>query len=1083
MTRLLDAIARAATRIPSLTLALLAVITVVLAGAATTLEVDTGLEGFAPEGGAAATLDEIEERFSTTTTVQVLVDDGPGGNVLDQDTLADAVELKDRLVADPDIAPVLADDDPDDPSVVPFAVAIEAAFDGSDDELGEMDQASFESLATAVLDDGGDDATGLFSDDLETDPPRARSGLVVVDLDASAPSDERAEAARAVQRIVDETPVGEARRSVLSATAIEDGVEESLERETPILLSVSLLLVVIVLTLLFRSVVDVVVGLTGLLVSIVWMVGISALLGPGNLGLTGPFNQISIAVPVLLVGLGIDYSVHLTTRYREQRRRGDDAVMASRIALGTVGVALTLATAASVAGFLANMVTPLPPIRDFGIFSAIGIVAAFVVLGTAVPASRTLIDHRKDRRAAEAAIAEASPQDGDVAPPQDGEGVPPRPGGDGVPPQADDVAPPQDGEVQAPEPSGSPTPSNGDPLADDRDAGVTLEVPLSAFQPLAPAETAPLDDPAGGEPSPAGSDGGNGREPVAATSNGATDVERPPARWSTALTSLATRRPLLAIGATVLALALGAIAATGLSTEFDERDFLPEGEPVLLTLDRLDEQFGGDVGEQTFVLVDGDASDRDVLEAIAELPDRLVDVDDVRINDGDAEVTSPVTLRDRIAAGGEGVRERLADDLETWQDPEAAAADIDLPDELDTDAFEDELDDSVELPDDLEEALGGRLADGRSALAALVATSDPDELEADIRDQLAEDLAEDRPDDLDDQTLDELAARPAEELTLARLEEAGYPMEDLGEDELDQLEQLEALEQSGPVDSTDGQVLAAHLEVLQDEVPDEAAGVIDEDGLLVSVSTLGGQDGAERLTSTIARIAEPVEAAGGDVTVVSEPVVNQEIIDEMSAAQLIAIAISLAAAAALLVIATWFSSRAVGLGLIGIVPSLVALVLVLGAMRGLGLAFNALTATVASIAVGIGVPYGIHLTNRFREGISTFGDPDRAVREALTNTGPALVGSAMTTGLAFAVLMLSTSTPLQQFGIVSTLMIGLALLGCLFVQPSLLVLWGRRLVISGGPRRRRGTRSNQDDGPSTGADGRGEVTVPAATRS
>ena len=558
--------------------------------------------------------------------------------------------------------------------------------------------------------------------------------------------------------------------------------------------------------------------------------------------------------------------------------------------------------------------------------------------------------------------------------------------------------------------------------------------------------------------------------------------ERPPAMWSTALTALATRRPLLAIGATVVVLALGAIAATGLSTEFDERDFLPEGEPVLLTLDRLDDQFGGDVGEQTFVLVDGDAGDPSLLEATAALPDRLADVDDVRLSDGEAEVTSPVTLRDRIAASGEGVRERLAADLETWQDPEAAAADIELPDELDTDAFEDELDDAVELPEDLEEALGGRLADGRSALAALVATSDPDELEADIRDQLAEDLAEGRPDDLDDQAVDELAALSSDQLTLARLEEAGYPMDELGEDELEQLERLEALEQAGPIDSTDGEVLVAHLEVLQDEVPDETAAVIDADGLLVSVSTLGGQEGAEQLTSAIAEVATPLEVAGGDVTVVSEPVVNQEIIDELSAAQLIAIAISLAAAAALLVIATWFSSRAIGLGLIGIVPSLVALVLVLGAMRGLGLAFNALTATVASIAVGIGVPYGIHLTNRFREGISTFGDPDRAVREALTNTGPALVGSAMTTGLAFAVLMLSTSTPLQQFGIVSTLMIGLALLGCLLVQPSLLVLWGRRLVISGGRRRRGATGTDDDERRPTGSDGRGGVSVPAVTQ-
>jgi hypothetical protein len=124
----------------------------------------------------------------------------------------------------------------------------------------------------------------------------------------------------------------------------------------------------------------------------------------------------------------------------------------------------------------------------------------------------------------------------------------------------------------------------------------------------------------------------------------------------------------------------------------------------------------------------------------------------------------------------------------------------------------------------------------------------------------------------------------------------------------------------------------------------------------------------------------------------------------VSAAQLLAILISLVAAGVLLVTATLVSSRSVSLGLIGIVPSAVALVLVLGSMRVLGLAFNALTATVASIAVGIGVPYGIHLINRFRESRLRGMHADDAIRDSLRNTGAALIGSAVTTGLAFAVL-------------------------------------------------------------------------------
>ena len=947
MSRILDALARAVTRVPVLTLTVLLAVTIGFGAATTLLEVDTSVESFAPAGGRAETLTQIEDRFTTTTSVQVLVDAGPGGNVIAPSAIADVEALAEAIEDHPDVAGVLAPEAIDQPPVVSFALPFSAAGEVLDRSIEDLDRATFASLAVGVVDDGGDEVAGLFSDDLQADPPKARAGLLVVELDATADRTDREAASRAIGELVDTTDVGDARRSTLSMLEIEEGIEAALERDLPVLVSVSLLLVVLVLALLFRSVVDVTVGLFGLLASIVWMTGLAALLGPGGLDLTGPFNQVSVAVPVLLVGLGIDYSVHLTTRYREQRRRGDDAVRSSRVALATVGVALVLATLASVAGFLANIVTPLPPIRDFGVFAALGIVSAFVILSTAVPAARALVDRRRDRR-----------------------------------------------------------------------GGVAADVP---------GATGPGDD----------------------------DHRTAPA-WVRATTAVATRHPGTALAVTAVLLVGAGYAASGLSTEFDERDFLPEGEPVLATIDRLDARFGGDVSERTYLLVDGDPQDPDLLAAVAEVEEQLPTVDDVRTYEDVADRRSPSELRERVVRRGEVVREGLADDLRAWEDPEAAAQDVALPEPLDVGSFLDQLSEG-EVPDELRDALGARLPAGRDPLVALLATADPAELEATIREELAAGFAEERPDDLSDGALDELVVLEPDELTLERLATAGFPLDALSASDRERLEQLEALEAVGPVDSADGAVLRGHLDVLAEVATTDLARVLDDDGLLIAVGTQGGQD-AEPLAADLARVAAPVEAAGGSVTIVSDPLVNAEIIEELSAAQLTAIAISLAAAAALLVIATLASARVVGLGLIGIVPSVVALVLVLGAMRGIGLAFNALTATVASIAVGIGVPYGIHLTNRFREGIARGLGPDGSVRDALTNTGPALIGSAVTTGLAFAVLMLSNSVPIQQFGIVSTMMIVLALVACLLVQPALLVLWARRRLVTGGRRGRRPER-------------------------
>ena len=692
------------------------------------------------------------------------------------------------------------------------------------------------------------------------------------------------------------------------------------------------------------------------------MVGIAALLGPGVLDVVGPFNQISIAVPVLLVGLGIDYSVHLTTRYREQRARGDSPTRSARVAATTVGVALVLATIASVAGFLANLVTPLPPIRDFGIFAAIGIVTAFIVLSAAVPAARTLVDRRAERRA-------------------------------------------------------------------DRTSA------FPAMEQSAAKSSVP----------PAISPNGSHQDTNDPTSDTATGDSQTPG-WVRALTFLATRLPVPVIAIAAVLMIIGGTAATGLSTEFDERDFLPEGEPVLRTIDRMDEQFGGEVGEQTFIMIEGGVSDPELLAAVADIHDNLAGVDQVRTNGTDAEVQSFLMTRDQVVISGESVRERIASDIESWHDPEAAAAEVELPNPLDIEAFTDDLDGELDLPDEVVDALDARLPSERAAAVALASTMDPEELEDQIRDQLVEDFADERPDTLTDDALQQLAQLEESELTMHALADAGYPLTELSDDDHDMLDRLDAIEAAGDVAATDGHVLAAHLAVLQEMMPDDLASVVDDDGLLVTVSTTAGYLGAGGLVDDLEVALAPAHDAGAEIVVASDPLLNAEIIDELADAQLMAIVISLVAAALLLVIATLVSSRSVALGLIGIVPSVVALALVLGSMRLLGMPFNALTATVASIAVGIGVPYGIHLTNRFNEAIRIGLNAEESALDTLNNTGAALVGSALTTGLAFGVLMLSSSTPLQQFGTVSTLMIGLAAAGCLLVQPAMLVLWGRHRI-------------------------------------
>jgi multidrug efflux pump subunit AcrB len=114
-----------------------------------------------------------------------------------------------------------------------------------------------------------------------------------------------------------------------------------------------------------------------------------------------------------------------------------------------------------------------------------------------------------------------------------------------------------------------------------------------------------------------------------------------------------------------------------------------------------------------------------------------------------------------------------------------------------------------------------------------------------------------------------------------------------------------------------------------------------------------------------------------------------------------------------------------------------------GLMYLSGIPFGPVTATLTGLAVGIGVPYTIHIARRFEEDRSRYADISEAIRATMTNTGGALAGSALTTAAGFGILVTSTLTPFRQLGQVVAYAILLSLAGAVLVLPSLLVLWER----------------------------------------
>ena len=171
-------------------------------------------------------------------------------------------------------------------------------------------------------------------------------------------------------------------------------------------------------------------------------------------------------------------------------------------------------------------------------------------------------------------------------------------------------------------------------------------------------------------------------------------------------------------------------------------------------------------------------------------------------------------------------------------------------------------------------------------------------------------------------------------------------------------------------------------------------------------------------------------------------VVFQAISDLILASALVSLGVALAGTAAFLVFIYWLLLGRASLGLANLVPVAITVAMLAGSMRLFGLSFNAFSATILAITIGLGIDYSVHITHRFAD---EFEQRDRGVYDALERTvqgtGGALTGSMLTTVFGIGVLVLSIFPAIGQFGLLTALSVFYAYLAALYVLPSVLVVW------------------------------------------
>ncbi len=691
-------------------------------------------------------------------------------------------------------------------------------------------------------------AAALLSSTYDEDKTTASAGLAIVTIDSSliveefGGSDgvfiEQPRMEVALSDALSEISIGDIKVSGFSFGLLLGNEGDDFLQEIGILFGQAFIIILVVLAYIFfirprkgfgilksgrRTFSDLLLSLGAILLSIGWMQGAGTILGPGYLDIIGAPNQVSQIAPIILIGLGVDYAIHFTSRYREEIGSGNSITGSTSSTLKSVGIALTLATLATIVGFLTNIVSPLPELKDFGILVSTGIFFAFFLVMTFVPAIRTLLDKKAETKG---------------------------------------------------------------------------NISTEAFS----------------------SSGESVLNKIAASSG-----------------IIPKRLKLVAIALLVAISGYGYFSFTNLETIFEFTDFLPEDDPVVQTLDLLTEEFGGGFGETTAVLIEGEnLATPEIHNALIESINNLSDKENIVVYAGNVAAESVIgTVGQLLAPQGAA--------------PGAPPA---MPD--------------MELLGSLG-SFGVDLMSGSQGIDAL-------------------------------------------------------KVKDSGD--------VQGLYEY--LTSTDPEAFLASLYF------NEESTVTAQQ---VRITTSAGSLGAAQLRDDIYDAFTPLSSLGVSIAATNDAIVTQSVSDLISESQFQSLIFAILASMTFLILYYLIDIRKPFLGVITILP---VVAIVMGTYLGmyfLDIPLNPVTSTLSGLAIGIGVPFVIHVTNRFRETLLTAPNPVDAVKTTLKTTGGSLFGSAFTTMAGFGILMTSSLKPFQQMGQVVVVALGFALVASILILPTLLVFW------------------------------------------
>ncbi|WP_459194745.1 efflux RND transporter permease subunit [Halosimplex sp. J119] len=312
-----------------------------------------------------------------------------GGNVLSKAALLDSLRFEREALENESVVASLGDRDP---VGIANLVATRAAGDPDaslDEQIAALEAADEGEVETLVAETLAErpQAQALLPSNYESGSAIAESSRLLFRFgsadDGGSAAETRTAATAALYEAAQDREDPEYFTTGEHAIAASNALYS--QQTTELIVPVALLAILAVLAFSYRDLVDVIVGFTGVVCSVLWMFGILGWMGI-------PAGMTMIIGPVLIVGLSVDYGLHVFMRYREERGEAEGIREPMFRGLSSVAVALGLVTLTAAVGFMSNATNEFSVIRQLAIGITFGVISTFVISLTLVPALKVTVD-------------------------------------------------------------------------------------------------------------------------------------------------------------------------------------------------------------------------------------------------------------------------------------------------------------------------------------------------------------------------------------------------------------------------------------------------------------------------------------------------------------------------------------------------------------------------------------------------------------------------------------------------------------------------------------------------------------------